>query len=290
MSMRVTDRYQQHQTLARLREQQTQLQRAQDRVTSGLKIQTMSDDPVASSVLMRVNGALRDIDQYQRNGTEATTRLGTEDGALTSVIKLLDQAHTLAMDGASQATDAATRQGLAQQVKQIFDQVVALGNTTFGGEHIFAGGKTDQPAFAADGSYAGDSTVRQVQLDSGEVMNVSHPGDQVFGAALAALNGLMQQLQSGTGGSTAASVDALSAARAGVQQVQNDTASRVAEVRASATALAHKGSVLQDQRDNLQVADPTESSIALVSLQNSIERAYAAIGKVLSTHLTDFLK
>jgi flagellar hook-associated protein 3 FlgL len=288
--MRISDRFQQHQTLARLRVQSDQLQRAQARVTTGVKVQTLSDDPVAGAVLMRLGGALRDVDRFQRNGAEATTRLQTEDAALTSVIKLLDQARSLAMDGASQSADLPTRQGLAAQVKQVYDQVVALGNTTLGDEYIFAGGKTGQPAFAPDGTYAGDGTVRQVQLDSGEVMDVSHPGDQVFGAALTALNGLMQQLQSGSPGASSVSVDALSAARLGIQQVQNGSAARLAQVRTSAAALTRRATVLQDQRDELQVADPTESSVVLVSLQNAMERAYAAISKVLTTHLTDFLQ
>src|SRR5207237_2004498 len=126
--------------------QMERLQRAQDQVSSGLKVGTMSDDPVNSPVLMRLNGSLHDVGQFQRNGTEANTRLSTEDGALTATIKLLDQARAIAIDGSSQSADATTRQGLIDQVKQLFDQVVALGNTTYGDAHVFAGGRTNGAA------------------------------------------------------------------------------------------------------------------------------------------------
>jgi len=288
--MRITDRYQQHRTLSELRAQMEQLQRAQDQVSSGLKVRTMSDDPVGSPVLMRLAGSLRDIDQYQRNGQLATTRLNTEDGALSATIKLIEQARSIAQDGSSQSVDATTRQGLLQQVKQIFDQVVALGNTTYGDEYVFAGGKTQTPAFTTTGQYAGDDTVRQVQLDTHQVMDVSHPGDQVFGQALTALNGLMQQLSTGAPGASASSINALDAARATVQTVQNDTAARIAQVQSANSLLTSRANTLQQQHDGIAVADPTESMVSLVTLQNAMERAYAAIGKVLQTHLTDFLQ
>jgi hypothetical protein len=36
--------------------------------------------------------------------------------------------------------------------------------------------------------------------------------------------------------------------------------------------------------------DPTEAAIKVVTAQSALERAYAAIGKVLSTNLLDYLR
>ena len=93
--MRVSDRYQQHRTLAQLREQAEQLQRAQDRVASGLKVQTLSDDPVGSPVLRLVREALDDhINQRlenpemkERYEAARKARIGLPDKVVTLIRK-----------------------------------------------------------------------------------------------------------------------------------------------------------------------------------------------------------
>jgi flagellar hook-associated protein 3 FlgL len=288
--MRISDRYQQLETLRQLRAQAGQLSRAQEEVASGRRVRTMSDAPLDAPAIMRIDGTLRDIEQYQRNGTEATTRLSTQDAVLTATAKLLDQAKQLALTGATQSTDGPLRQQALAQVKQIFDQIVSLGNTQLGGEYLFAGGRTEAPPFRADGVYLGDATVRQTEIDSGLVVDVGTTGDRAFGSSIQALQGLLQQLQTGDRASIESAASTLDGAHQDVLTLQADLGSRLAEVRDTGTYLGRRSAALLDQREKLRDADPTESLVKVASMQSAMERAYAVLSKVLSTHLTDFLR
>lgn len=287
--MRISDRYQQQQALRAVRAQVEQLARAQDEAITGRRVRTLSDAPADATIIMRVSGTLRDIDQYRRTGTEVTTRLSAEDAVLTSTTKLLDQVRQIALAGTGQTGDAGLRRAAIDEVSRIFDQLVSLGNTQVGNEYIFGGSQTGTPPFLADGSYAGDANLRQAEIDSGLVVEVGHAGDDVFGASLAAVQDLLQELQSGVPSSPGATV-ALNAAKQGVLGVQGESASRIAQVRDTSEYLGRRAAILLDQREALRDADPAESLLRVTVLQSAMERAYAVLGKVMSTHLTDFLR
>jgi flagellar hook-associated protein 3 FlgL len=249
----------------------------------------VSDAPADAPIIMRIDGALREIDQFKRTGTEVTTRLSTEDAVLTSTAKLLDQAKQIALSGATESTDDPLRRAALTEVQNIYNQVIGVGNTQLGNEYIFAGGRTDTPPFLPNGTYVGDATIRQAEIDSGLVVNVSHTGDRAVGGALQALQGLMQQLQTGTKFSIESAATTLDGAQKDVLTLQAEVGSSLAQVRDTGEALGRKAAVLLDERDKLRDADPSEALLKVVSLQSAMERAYAVISKVMSTHLTDFL-
>src|SRR5439155_10866573 len=113
----------------------------------GRRVRTMSDDPVAASQIMRLDGTLRDIGQYQRNATAATTRLSAEDAVLTSARALVDQARDIATSAASASPGSDERTAAVVALQHIHEQLVALGNTQVGDEYIFGGGHTTQAPF-----------------------------------------------------------------------------------------------------------------------------------------------
>ena len=81
----------------------------------------------------------------------------------------------------------------------------------------------------------------------------------------------------------------MNAAQQTVLSLQAQAGARAQQINAAGTELAHQSATLLDRRDALQNVDPTEASVELVSAQSALERAYAAIGKVLSTNLLDYL-
>ena len=47
---------------------------------------------------------------------------------------------------------------------------------------------------------------------------------------------------------------------------------------------------LEDRREQVRDVDPTEAVLKVVNTQNALERAYAVIGRVLSTDFMQFLR
>jgi len=74
------------------------------------------------------------------------------------------------------------RSSIATDLQGIRDQLVNLANSTDGnGRYIFAGYKTDAPAFdQTTGKYDGGDTPIRQQVDSARNMQISHTGSEVF--------------------------------------------------------------------------------------------------------------
>ena len=288
--MRVSSRMFQDSALRSVRDHLETLARLQEQAATGRRIRTVSDDPGAATQIMRSEAEVRDFEQFRRNGMEATTRLATEDVVLTSARDLLRQARGLAISVASRNPADPERQAMVAAIEQLRQQLVAYGNTRLGNEFIFGGASTTAPPFQPDGTYVGDDIVRLVEVDRGVLMPTNHIGDGIFSSALQGLADLEQELQTGTQASIDAVVSGLQAAEDQMVLAQSETGTRRQQISIASDSLARRTANLLDQRDGLRDVDPTEAAIKVVTAQSALERAYAAIGKVLSTNLLDYLR
>jgi flagellar hook-associated protein 3 FlgL len=269
---------------------QAALAASQEQLVSGRRIRTVSDDPVAASHTMRLDGLLRDLSQYRRNAAWATTRLAAEDTVLTTVRDVLQQAKALTASAATPLPGDPLRQAALAQAVQLRDQVLTLANTRVGNEYIFGGAETGQPPFLPTGTYTGDTVVREAQLDDGISIATNHTGDQVLAPALAALDSLIVELTGGTAASIQAQFSGLAAAHDQALVAQAEVGGRLAELQRVGEDLARRSGHLLDRRAELGDVEPAEAAVKALAAQTALERAYAAISRILSTTLTDFLR
>ncbi len=82
--MRITNSIIQRNALASIQASLKQMARAQERVSTGLRVQKPSDDPSAASDILRTGSALGALDQYRRNIDAVKSRI-------TLVGSVLDQ-------------------------------------------------------------------------------------------------------------------------------------------------------------------------------------------------------
>ncbi|MEO8201991.1 MAG: flagellar hook-associated protein FlgL [Gemmatimonadota bacterium] len=288
--MRITDFIRQQTALQGVRTNLDAVSRAQQELSSGRKVTTMSDDPVGSRQILHMDGQLRDIEQFRRNGVTASTRLATEDAVLTNLRGIVGTAKDLTVSAATQLPGDPLRLAAVATVSQLRVSVLALGNTRIGTEYIFAGGQTTTTPFPATGIYQGDTTVRQTQIAEGTTLAGNHTGDQIIAPTIQALDALTVALQTGTSAQVQAAGVALDAAQTGALVAQAETGSRQRQLIDVSAYLGRMAGVLQDRRGEIRDADPAESSIRLVTAQSALERAYAAIARVISTSLLDYLR
>jgi flagellar hook-associated protein 3 FlgL len=287
--MRITNRIMQQNAQRSLQARLAAVARAQQEVATGRKILTVSDDPTSATQIMRLDSQLRDIEQYRRTGTAASTRLSSEDTVLKSARDLLARARTLALN-AAESPDDPVRKAALTLVQQIQSQLISLGNTRVGNEYIFGGAMTTSPPFTEDGTYVGDSSIRQAQIDGDMTLDISRPGDQVFATAIAALGQLAQELETGTPASIQARIPAITAADEDLLIRQAEVGAHLKQISDTGTILGYRAALAADSRDGLREADPTQAAVEAITAQNALERAYAAIGRIFSTSLLDYLR
>ncbi|HKB77996.1 MAG TPA: flagellar hook-associated protein FlgL [Myxococcales bacterium] len=277
-----------------IRDMEGSLQRAaeaQEIASSGRRVRSVADDPSVAGRILRMDNQLRDADQFRRNGVLATTRLEVEDQVITTVRKLVSQARDLALTNSTRDPSDPLRAAAAVQVAQLRDQIMGLANTRVGNAYIFAGGESTSPAFQAGGTYAGNSLAIEVELDDGVKLSVNHTGDQIFSGLLDALGQLSAGLVGGSAsGPLMAISDTIGTADQKLLVAQTEVGSRMLEVKNVGEDLARRSANLLDQRSTLRDADPTEAMVQLNAAQTALERAYAAVGKILSVSLVDYLR
>jgi flagellar hook-associated protein 3 FlgL len=166
-------------------DQQSRLAQTQNQLSTGKRIVSPADDPTGAAQLVGLSETAQLVEQYQRNGEQARARLELEDDTLGAVGNSLQRARELAVGGLNDTNDAAQRTAIAQEVRQLLDELIGLANRKDGtGNYMFAGFQVTSVPFSDNGSgvfsYAGDSGQRQIQIASGRQVRDGDSGQAVF--------------------------------------------------------------------------------------------------------------
>ena len=159
--------------------------RTQEQISTGKRILTPADDPVASVRLLQLEQQQNVLSQYNANLTAADSSLVQEESTLNSVNTVLLRVRELALRAGNGSLSAEDRQSIAAELSEREDELLSLMNTRNArGEYLFSGfqGKTQPFVRAADGSYSyqGDEGQRKLQIASSLSIAISDSGKAVF--------------------------------------------------------------------------------------------------------------
>src|SRR5579872_5464542 len=159
---------------------QAREQQAQQQLTTGLKINVVSDAPDQISGLLQTRSDLAQTQQIDANLNRVTTEVNTAETALQSAVNLVTRAQSLGTQGASDLASSDTQQNVAQELGAVLQQLVAAANTTVEGRYIFSGDSDHQAPYTIDltqgnpiSAYQGSAATRQIQGPNGAVFSVS---------------------------------------------------------------------------------------------------------------------
>jgi flagellar hook-associated protein 3 FlgL len=128
--------------LDRLFTNYNKLEGIQEQLATGKKLNSASDNPVSASQSMELRSQLDQFKSFQRNIDDGLGYLGTVDSALNTGVNLFQSMRERAIQASNDSNSAESRFYIGREVRGMFDQMVALSNTTFKGEFIFSGTNT----------------------------------------------------------------------------------------------------------------------------------------------------
>jgi flagellar hook-associated protein 3 FlgL len=170
---------------ARVSDLQVGLARTQQQISTGRKILTPADDPVASARALEVSQSDAMNDQFAINRGNAKSSLAALENTLTGVTSLLQDAKTLTVSAGNGALTNAERGFMATELRSRYEQLIGLANATDGsGNYLFSGYQTSSAPYAVTASgvqYQGDQGQRLLQVDISRQIGVSDTGNNVFG-------------------------------------------------------------------------------------------------------------
>jgi flagellar hook-associated protein 3 FlgL len=157
----------------------------QHQVSTGLRINSPSDDPVAAARVAHLDASLSRLDQYQANAIFARNQLGLEEESLSEVIGNLQRIRELTLQANNASASASDRHVIAAEIKQHRDALLSIANTTdVDGRHLFGGYNEAATPFtvAAGGSvvYNGDQGQRTLQISDSRFVAINDSGADVF--------------------------------------------------------------------------------------------------------------
>jgi flagellar hook-associated protein 3 len=122
---------------------------AEQQVSTGLRVNQLSDDPAASANMVVSLAESANIDQYTSNVNSVLPRMQAAGSALSSVVSSLNSAISLGTSGANSDLQAAQMQSIAAEVQSDLSSVISQANTAFNGVYLFGGSETTTPPFVA---------------------------------------------------------------------------------------------------------------------------------------------
>lgn len=185
MSVRISNLQIYNQGLDNLLGVQKAVAKTQQQISSGKRVLTPGDDPVAATRILALTQDLRLNALYNNNADNLQNRLERADVALSNVSDLLQRGQELVIQAGDGAMDSAQRRFIAIELDGIIDSMASAMNSRDGsGNFIFAGLKVNQQPYVkgGDGRYAyhGDDGQQTVQLGPSSFVAGNETGSALF--------------------------------------------------------------------------------------------------------------
>ena len=136
------------------------LKTAMQRLSSGLRINSASDDAAGLQISNRLNAQARGLTVAIANANNGISMTQTAEGALQETSNILQRIRELALQSANGSNTSADRGALQKEVTSLQDEITRISKTTtFGGQALL------------DGSFGTQQF--QIGANAGEVLGIS---------------------------------------------------------------------------------------------------------------------
>ncbi|MCK6405511.1 MAG: flagellar hook-associated protein FlgL [Rhodocyclaceae bacterium] len=177
-----------------IQQNQQNLFKLQNQLSSGRRVLTPEDDPVAAAQALIVTQSKELVGQYEENQGSAKSDLGVLEGNLATLSDMLLAVYERAYDSKNRIYSDSERNFVAQELRDRLTELVALANTDDGtGQYLFSGYQGATKPFAIDGTgtivppattppvrYFGDEGERLLQVGASRQMATNVSGAELF--------------------------------------------------------------------------------------------------------------
>jgi flagellar hook-associated protein 3 FlgL len=264
-------------------------QQLSSQLSSGARVTSLSQDPVAAGENVLLLNQMQRDDTFTQTSSLVQGQLQVADSALGTVVSQLTSAISAATSANNGTMNASDLKSVSNQIAGIRDEILALANTSYQGQYIFAGGQTSTSPFTLTSStspatttYNGDQNVNSLQTPNGQSIQLNVPGNQIFDASggnsvFAALNGLVADYASGNPSRTAvADTIALGNALNYVSQQRVVIDNSLTRLTTATDSVAGEKTQLTAAQTNLMQADVAQVATQL-SLSETQQTALEAV-------------
>lgn len=302
--MRVTSNTMTNSIVRYLTSQNEALFERQTIIASGKKINRPSDDPIGMGKVLDYRHTINAIAQYQTNIQRGKTRLDVTETNLKLVDDLLQVVRAI-----SQTEDAGTtasRQLAAEDVKNLFDQVLDTANSKLNGNYMFSGYKTKTAPFSRDDTqattfdkftvtYNGDAGDARFMVAENTEVSITADGEAMFHdpagfSVFDTMRDLIVALENDDTAGISAQQGLLDQARTQLQNIRSANSPIYYQLETTESHWQNYKPKIEELLAKEENADITEAIVELQSLELAYQTTLATTARIIQPGLMNFLK
>lgn len=155
--------------------------KAQKQLSTGKRVLSPSDDPVAISRIVKYKTELSALEEYSRVIDTAKIYNSSLETAINDLKNMVTKAKQYAINGSTDTLSATDRLALSREVDTLIQRSIETTNTKISGRYIFGGYKSDiAPVNLTTGIYQSDTNLQYLDISFFLDVAVNLPATEFF--------------------------------------------------------------------------------------------------------------
>lgn len=306
MGIRVTQTMMNTQLLSNVSSNLGRMNDLMNQLSTGRRINKPSDDPVGLTFSMRYRSEIDANDQYVKNTDSATSMLDFTDTTLGQAGDIMQRLRELAVSGSNGGQPQEAYDAINLEVKELYNQMVEIGNSKFNGKYVFNGEQTQTAPYPAtkidDASgtmaYAvnTDEGQTQYELGPGVTLGANITGNEVFGTdadsdnVFLVIKQVSDALKAGDSQKVSDLIGSIDTRLSTLLEKRAEVGARTNRLALVSDRLSQTGVNLKNIQSKTEDADMSAVITNLKTEENVYQASLSAGAKLISPSLVDFLK
>jgi len=268
-------------------------------MSSGYRINKISDDPLGTVTLLGIAREQSSYDQYRSNIDRVISRLEQTESYLDTSFNVLLRVQDLALGAVNGSATQSDRQALAAELRSLQDTLISFANAQDeDGNYLFSGSKLDTPPVADTGAglmYQGDNLRRDVPVAQGVTLISNETIESVYfngGSFFADLDAFITDLEtdSATLDTTGPQiVSSLQRTMDGLNQKLTEVGSRIVSANSLDNAQEDLALANEKIRGNIRDLDYIDAVGRVNKIELALSTTQKTYSKLSQLSLFDYL-
>lgn len=268
-------------------------QTLQQQLSSGKIMSRPSDSPqgIVSSLRFRGEGAR--VQQFAKNIDDGMSWLGVADTTLQSVVAQTQRVRDLVIQGQNGSLSPGDRNAIADEVDQLRESLLGLGNTQYLGRPIFGGTSASPVAFDNAGAFVGNTGAVTRSIGFNQTVDVNILGTDVFGDTVTGLFATLTQISNDLRSNVTnlpSDLGALDTSLTLIHNAQSTVGARYNRLQNMQSRNDDLALQIRQGLSDIEDVDLSKTIIDLKTQEIAYQAALAATSKVITPSLVDFLR
>lgn len=274
------------------------MQKYQDQISTGKKVTKPSDDPVVAMKGMYYRSGVTEVEQYQRNLSEAYVWMDNSEAGIEQANDGLQRIRELTLQAKNGTVTEVDRQSIAKEIEQLKQDLVNIANTQVNGKYIFHGTDVSNPPVTSDNPPTVAENIMDpainnysIEVSRGVSLRANiNPGTVFSQEMFDVVQSIQTSLEKGDSseldsllGRLDTSLDSLNGERAELGARYN----RLEMVESRLDQQSVVATKILSENEDVDM----EKAITDLTVQESVHRAALSVGaRIMQTSLMDFLR